>query len=179
MRISSLNLKKLAQLTFSLARRASLSAWRALRTLLNSLFWVTDHPVLKWGVLMSKRASKPYSPSVMSHSYDRYTDIELLVDVFFPVVWWRWAFGKGPRKQNMSLALLHHIKGFLIIIEGNRHRCDRFHIYYRIRVSADERKQGWVASLKHRERLKTPWCHVMEKVFDSRCSFRLATRSNK
>lgn len=54
--VSSFSLNKWAQLTFSLARRASLSAWRALRTLLNSLFWVTDHPVLKWGVM-----SKPES----------------------------------------------------------------------------------------------------------------------
>lgn len=66
---SSVNLNKWPRLTFSLARRASLSAWRALRTLLNSLFWVTVHPVLKLAVLTSKRASKPYTLHVTSHSY--------------------------------------------------------------------------------------------------------------
>lgn len=58
----------------------------------------------------------------------------------------------------MPLALFHYIQGFLIIIEGNRHRCDSFHIYYRIRVSADGRKHGLINSLKHRE-------YVTEKFF--------------
>lgn len=64
------------------------------------------------------------------------TDFELLVYMFLPIIRWRWALSEGASKQNMTLTLLHHIKSFLIIIEGNRCCRDHFHIYYRVGVSA-------------------------------------------
>ena len=63
--------------------------------------------------------------------------VYILVYVFFPVIRGWGVISHSTSKQDMAFTFLHHTESFMVVIEGNRCRCDRFHINERVRLSVE------------------------------------------